>query len=101
MSAVCKLTGDPSTYRYHIDFTSSDNKSSVLQVNDIKKVSFVQYFVVRFDNIIVFFFQKDDITIRFWFSPSSDVILMLNIEKFKSRLELVALLVYFEKGRKI
>ena len=34
--------------------------------------------------IIVFFFQKDDITIRFWFSPSSDVNWCL--EKFNSRL---------------
>ena len=35
------------------------------------------------DIIIVFFFQKDDITIRFWFSPSSDVIL-LNFEKWRN-----------------
>ena len=33
--------------------------------------------------MIVFFFQKDDITIHFRFSPSSDVILMQNIENFK------------------
>ena len=38
-----------------------------------------------FIDMILFFFQMDDIRIRFGFSPSSDVLLMFNIEKFKNR----------------
>ena len=52
--------------------------------------------VVKYNN--VFFLQKDDVTNRFRFSPSSDANWCLT-EKFKSRNSSQDLGVYFEKGR--